>query len=107
MTRTVKLIFLGCLLAVSIVMSSIAVERIVTAGETTVSNLSEIRETDEYLIKSYNGYIAVYYDSKGYPAWISDMPVGSLREYDRKLLKNGITVESREALLQILEDLES
>ena len=106
MLKPYKLIFLACIVSVALVMGSMAVSKIVAAGETTVENLSEIEEADEYLIKSHGGYVAVYYDSHGYPAWIGDTPLSSLREYDRELLDKGLTVTSKQELLQILEDLE-
>ncbi len=62
-------------------------------------------EESYYTVKEHNGKIAVFNQNGVNPIHIFENPyVRDLPEYDRKLLKNGITVYSNEELLKILED---
>lgn len=107
MKKTVRLVVLGVILSTAAVMSSIAIGQISAGQLETVASVTEIRDSDAYLIKDFNGFVAVYYKDKETPALITDTPSLSLRVYDRELLDTGITVGSREELLRILEDLSS
>ena len=59
-----------------------------------------------YIVRDSNGYVAVYRaDAPGSPIQVTDIAVSELREHDQALLHKGLGVDSREALLLLLEDL--
>lgn len=53
-----------------------------------------------------NGCVAVLDPDCGAPV-VTDIELGTLREADRRLVEDGLTVSSREELLALLEDLGS
>jgi hypothetical protein len=58
-----------------------------------------------YTLREYRGKVAVF--TGGFdeiPAIETDIDVSGLREYDRKLLSDGIPVEAYEGVLRLLED---
>ncbi len=58
-----------------------------------------------YLIKEYNGKIAVFLNNEPNPINILESPfVRDLPEYDQRILKEGIIAQSNQELLKILED---
>ncbi len=65
----------------------------------------EIETTPQYLLKLFDGRIAVFDpDFPETPIEITDIYASTLRNYDREQLKIGITVSGREELLMLLED---
>lgn len=63
---------------------------------------------DRYIISELNGHIVVYeYSTAGSPIIVTDIHTRDLREIDRELLRSGIAVESRDEVLQLLEDMGS
>ncbi len=60
-----------------------------------------------YTLCAKNGCVAVLDPESGCAAVVTDIELQSLREADRQLVEAGITVESREELLTLLEDLGS
>lgn len=61
-----------------------------------------------YIVRATDGYVAVYRtDAPGSPVQVTDIPVSELREHDQALLRKGLGVDSREALLMLLEDLKA
>ncbi|MBQ3550752.1 MAG: hypothetical protein IJA41_07200 [Clostridia bacterium] len=72
--------------------------------ETPGTKLSDTEPTG-YLIKEYNGKIAVFSKEGTSPLYTFESPyVRDLPEYDRKLLKEGIFADSNAKLLEILQD---
>lgn len=58
-----------------------------------------------FLIKEYNGKIAIFIPTQEPPLHVLDTPfIRDLPDYDQQLLKSGITVTSAEKLQEILED---
>jgi len=109
MSKKAKYTFLGTVLALTICVASLAIVQIIAAESATVSTLSEIPNKNQgYLIRACGGYVGVYYSNdEDYPAIITEIPTENLRSYDRQLIETGLSVESREELMQILEDLGS
>ena len=105
MSRTIKLISLGVIVAVAIIMGSMAVAQILAVTEYTVGSLAEIEDRPEgYILKGRDGYIGVYYRDHGHPIYITNIPLSSLRSIDREDIEAGLVVESRIELIKILED---
>ncbi|MBQ8824906.1 MAG: hypothetical protein IJZ64_06725 [Ruminococcus sp.] len=71
-----------------------------------------IKEQDEvtsmpqygYTLKEYEGYLALFRGESETPYQRLDMPVNMLSEYDRKLMEEGISVETEAELRVLLED---
>lgn len=61
-----------------------------------------------YVLRVNGDYVAVYEaDAPGVPVQITDIPVRELRTHDQELLRTGLGVKDREALLMLLEDLKA
>ena len=105
MSRTIKLLSLGLIVAVALIMGSMAVAQILAVTEHAVGSLAEIEDRPEgYILKGRDGYIGVYYRDHGHPIYITNIPLASLRGVDREDIEAGLTVETRTELIKILED---
>lgn len=74
-------------------------------GEETVNEEQQTAE-ELYVLKNRGGTAAVFSGS-GELLLETDISVAGLRETDRKMLENGIEVNSYESVLKLLEDLSS
>ena len=71
--------------------------------------LNNISETDDYVLKEYDGFVAVFY-ADGTTQELKEItktPIKSLPEDEQNLLKTGINVHGNENLLKTLQDYES
>ena len=69
---------------------------------------AEVPRGSAYLLGVDGGYVAVYRaDAPDAPLQITDIAVSELRQHDQRLLRAGLGVKDREALLMLLEDLKS
>ena len=102
--KTIRLITLGVLLAVALVMGSMALAQISATDDYLVDRLADIADHPGYVIKDLDGYIAVYFRGRGHPVYITSIPVVNLPSVDRESMKKGITVETRQEMIEILED---
>ncbi len=66
-------------------------------------------ETTNYILKDYNGVIAVFYevDDDEKLKELTKTPVDTLPENERQLIKAGISITGNKNLLKILQDYES
>lgn len=66
-------------------------------------------DTTDYLLKDYNGVVAVFYnvDSEEKLKEYTETPTALLPENEQALLKEGIPVKGNKNLLKILQDYES
>ena len=61
-----------------------------------------------YIVKNCGGKITVYEENSSTALFMLDSPlVKDLPQYDRDLLASGITVDSSDKLIQLLEDYDS
>ncbi|MDR1217800.1 MAG: BofC C-terminal domain-containing protein [Oscillospiraceae bacterium] len=60
-----------------------------------------------YIIKADEGKVAVFMPPGTDPVIVTEIDVSTLRAHDRKLLENGIEIESYEKLIQSLEDFDA
>ena len=58
-----------------------------------------------YVLREYNGNIAYFRGDSSEPYFRTDFAVANLNEYDRKLVREGIMVESESELRRLSEDL--
>ena len=106
--RGFKLMLLGVIFTVAVVMGSAALAQIYEIRDYTVAHISEIADHPAgYLVRNADGYIGVYYQDGRRPVFITEIPVGTLGVHDREEVKQGIPVETRQELIQLLEDLGS
>ena len=104
MKRTVKLVSLGVLIVVAIVMATTALAQISATDDYLVTHLADIADHPGYLLTDLEGYLAIYYKGIGYPVYISNIPLATLRGVDRSDVERGIVVETRMELIKLLED---
>ena len=58
----------------------------------------------QYLLKEYNGKLAVYFSNSQTPQTVFDLYLSTLPEYDRGQLRRGVPVKDYEELVQRIED---
>ena len=61
----------------------------------------------EYVLREYDGCVAVFAAGEKKPVTLTDIEVRSLRRADRELLSAGLPCAGREEVLALLEDLGS
>lgn len=69
-----------------------------------ISNVQSEKQTYKYIVKTYNGKLAVFEPDKEMPFKITDLDVNILPQSDRRLLENGIGAVDNKELNRILED---
>lgn len=74
---------------------------------TRTANPKQTEPIYEYVIKEYNGNIAVYKSGETRPRDIYEVPVETLPTEDVKNLESGIPVKDEKELKQLIEDLTS
>lgn len=98
------LVLLAAFLCAFAIIDSVRFEQTGTA----VSCLSENQEATCYVLRDYEGYVAIYVENEpSRPMTVTDIQVSTLREVDKKLLETGLKLYSREKLMMTLEDLGS
>ncbi len=96
----IAFVFSAIYLAVDITALKSKKADVITQPEVQSSSKAET-----FIVKEYNGKIAVFEDAKAQPLYVLDTPyIYDLPTYDRELLKVGITALSQQELQQILED---
>ncbi len=106
----IKIAIIGMLVFFAVFLCAFAViDNIKTSdGEETASCLSESQSDTCYVLRDYEGYVAVYVENDpSRPMTVTDIQVSTLRELDKKLLETGLKLYSREKLMMTLEDLGS
>ena len=68
---------------------------------------SKLNENYDYLLKEYEGKLAVYYYGASKPQEVFEVYISTLPEYDQKQLSRGLPVKDYEELLIRLEDYSS
>ena len=74
---------------------------------TKVSNIEKEATSNivTYIVKDFNGNIAVYESNSDTPFKITDVPISSMPKADQEMLKSGISVKGENELESLLEDL--
>lgn len=76
-----------------------------SAAQNPVTEISYPEQTEAaYLLRDYNGYLAVFIPDKTEPEMIFQVQVRTLPEYDQKALQNGISVSNYKELIERIED---
>ena len=106
----IKIAIIGMLLLAAVFLCAFAViDNIKTSdGGETASCLNESQPETCYVLRDYEGYVAIYVENDpSRPMTVTDIQVSTLRELDKKLLETGLKLYSREKLMMTLEDLGS
>ena len=64
-------------------------------------------EDAQFVLREYDGCVAVFAAGESEPMTMTDIPVRTLRQSDRELLGAGLPVTDRDEVLTLLEDLGS
>lgn len=74
---------------------------------TKVSNIEKETTSNivTYIVKDFNGNIAVYESNSDKPFKVTDVPISSMPKADQEMLKSGIMVKGESELQSLLEDL--
>ena len=77
----------------------------VAASGDKADTLTTAPDTAAYIVGQWDGRVALFTkDFENRPALETDIDIQNLREYDRQLLSAGITVDSYEDVLRLIED---
>ncbi len=93
-----KILTIICLLA--IIMTVVNTKPV----QENITTTSSVNQEYNYLIKSFNGKIAVYEKDKDNPIKVYNIYINSLTENDIMLLNKGIKVKSKNELELKIED---
>lgn len=65
-------------------------------------------DSKRFVVRELDGYVAVFFENNDkVPVTVTDISVNTLRDFDKKILQQGVIVPSKERLLMMLEDLGS
>jgi len=79
-----------------------------TGHTDTYAEVLAYQEEEAYTVGIFNGRVGVFYgEFKDVPAIETNIDENSLRQADRELLQEGITVENYDEVLCLLEDFNS
>ena len=108
MKRILKLLCLVIFVFAAFVMASMAYGQISATDDHLVESLADIRDyPGGYVLKESHGYISIYYKGAGFPTFITDIPLATLATRDLEDIRAGIVVDTRQELMQLIEDLGS
>ena len=104
--RGIKLMLLGAIFTIAVIMGSAALAQIYEVRDDIVTHISDIADHPAgYLVRNKDGYVGVFYQGSRRPVFITEIPVGTLGVQDREDMRKGISVATRQELIQLLEDL--
>ena len=77
-----------------------------SGGPSSSSEPPTLEDTSQYpyLLRTYDGKLAVFTDDLVQPDLVFDVYVRTLPEYDQEQLEHGIRVESYDKLTSLIED---
>ena len=110
MKRSLKILLLGCLIVTAAVMGAAAVKSIgADAGNNTTQVKAQYASTqdEEYFLRDWKGYVAVFRGDEDTPAELTDIETATLNNVDREKLRTGIPAAGKAELLSLLEDFSS
>ena len=78
--------------------------RLTPAARERVARASEPEQEPMYMLREWNGYIAVFAHGEPEPQLVLEQQVRFLPDIDRMNLREGITVSDRAELAALIED---
>lgn len=76
-----------------------------TNANTAPTEIQQATEYQTYIVREYNGMVAVFYSGQDKPFKVTDRYVSALPQQDVNALQQGIRVDTDESLRKLLEDL--
>lgn len=73
--------------------------------DATPTEIQQATDYQTYIVREYNGMVAVFYNGQDKPFKITNRYVSALPQQDINDLKQGIEVDSDDKLRKLLEDL--
>lgn len=114
MINKLRAFLIGCCLIVVMLFFVVALPNMMVAApiEDTTEETSEVSSAVDtkptmYILKDYNGKIAVFEPSEDTPEQVLDVYVQNLPTMDQQMLKSGIEVDSEQELRNLIEDYDS
>lgn len=74
-------------------------------SDITPTEIQQTTEYQTYIVREYNGMVAVFYNGQDNPVKVTDRYISALPQQDINDLKQGIPVDDEENLRKLLEDL--
>ncbi|SHI06237.1 BofC C-terminal domain-containing protein [Sporobacter termitidis DSM 10068] len=105
--KPVRAVLLSIMLLASLLMlAMLVITTTMKSASVVVPVVASENQTDKnYILRAYNGHIAVFYGAiTDSPAIETTIEVAGLRAVDREKLVAGITVQSYDDVLRLLED---
>ena len=93
-----------CIVTTCIITSFVVLPTIKSSSDSNTESASNTSSSLIYIVKNFNGNIAVYESGQDIPFKVTDVPVNSLSYTDQEIIKSGILVNSKTELVKILED---
>ncbi len=98
--KTITIISVSAILAAGILAGTVRTRNNKTENTTTLSEIT----VQKYILKDYNGRIAVFYDGSETPNEIYEIYTRSLPAEDIAKIEKGIEISGIDKLTEILED---
>lgn len=95
----------GALMSVAIIGGGAAY--VMTAGREVMAEANSLSEEFGcYILREYEGNIALFRENEETPVAVYRIPVGGINAADHELLREGIRLRSLSEVLRLLEDLD-
>ena len=94
----------GSILIVCLLISGAILPAMSERRETSTQRKTEINSQRLYIVKEYNGKIAVFEKGNDTPFKTTEMQISLLPDYDKQMLQAGIEVNGQGELNTLLED---
>ncbi|MEE0059340.1 MAG: hypothetical protein UE295_00790 [Acutalibacteraceae bacterium] len=98
-------LFFSFFMIIALIISLYSFKKENTEENTAPTEIYQSTDYQTYIVREYNGMIAVFYSGQDKPFKITDSYVESLPQQDIDNLKHGIIVDNEENLRKLLEDL--
>lgn len=76
----------------------------ITSESSQAQENKEENNNKGYIVKKYNGQVAIFKEGESDPFEILDINISSLPESDQKALETGISIKDSEKLRKLIED---
>lgn len=101
MKRNFKYIYFGIFCFAILMLLFLIISNNVTKSLKENKYISPI---EYYVLSEYQGKIAVFKNGENIPINVFDTYISALPQHDRKLIENGIQVQTKEELQSLIED---
>lgn len=106
MKNTFKKLLTGFLAICAVILCAAALTAPRSAPAADTASV-DMPEDNGYLLRDWQGYIAVFEGCGDTPTSLTDIETATLNDFDREKLRSGIPARDRTELLSLLEDLGS